>query len=58
MEGAVAKALEVNDGQNQERETGQQPGKGRNKQKLQGKALQVNEDTKEGQEPIRPPRKE
>jgi hypothetical protein len=62
MEDAMAKALEVNDNpaQNQECEQGQQFGEKRNKQKLQGKALQVNEDTVEGQEPAKlpaPPRR-
>ena len=52
----MAKALEVNDNpaQNQEREQGHESGKTRDKQKLQGKALQVNEDTEEGQEPAKP----
>ena len=53
----MTKALEVNDkpAQNQECKKGQQSGEKRNKQKLQGKALQVNEDTTEGQEAAKSP---
>ncbi len=58
----MAKALEVNDNtaQNQERQPQQQSGDKRNQQKLQGKALQVNENSVE--EPARsqspaPPRR-
>jgi hypothetical protein len=51
MEDVMAKALEVNDNpaQNQEYEQDRRSGEKPNKQKLQGKALQVNEDTVEGQ---------
>jgi hypothetical protein len=54
MEDAMAKALGVNDStvQNQERQPQQQSG---DKQKLQGKALQVNENSVEDQEPLRSP---
>jgi hypothetical protein len=57
MEGAMAKALEVNDNhtQNIEGEQDQPPGEKRNKQKPQGKALQVNEDNVEGQESTKSP---
>jgi hypothetical protein len=57
MEDAMAKALEVNDdtAQNQERQPQQQSGDKRNEQKLQGKALQVNENSVEDQEPARSP---
>ena len=57
MEDAMAKALEVNDNtaQNQERQPQQQPDDKRNQQKLQGKALQVNENSVEDEEPARSP---
>jgi hypothetical protein len=50
MEAEMAKALEVNDkpAQNKSAET-------HNEQKLQGKALQVNENTEEGQTPAKSP---
>ena len=54
MEGAMAKALEVNDNsaQNQKRQPQQPSGV---TQKLQGKAFQVNENSVEDQEPVRSP---
>jgi hypothetical protein len=57
MEDAMAKALEANDNtaQNQERQPQQQSGDKRNQQKLQGKALQVNENSVEDQEPAGSP---
>ena len=58
----MAKALEVNDNtaQNQERKP-QQPSDKPNPQKLEGKALQVNENSVEDDEPVptpTPPRRE
>jgi hypothetical protein len=51
MEDVMTKALDVNDdpAQNQERQPRQQPGQ----QKLQGKALQINENSVEDQKPDR-----
>jgi hypothetical protein len=56
MEDAMAKALEVNDNtaQNEKRKPRQQSGDKHNQQKLQGKALQVNENS-EDQEPVGSP---
>jgi hypothetical protein len=53
----MAKELKMNDNtaQNQERQPQQKPGDKRNQQKLQGKALQVNENSVEDQEPARSP---
>jgi hypothetical protein len=53
----MAKELEVNDNtvQNQERQPPQQSGDKRNQQKLQGKALQVNENSLGDQKPARLP---
>jgi hypothetical protein len=57
MEDAMAKALEMKDNraQNQERQPQQQSGDKRNQQKLQGKALKLNENSVEDQEPARSP---
>jgi len=53
MENTMAKALDVNDNtaQTQKRQPQQQADDKRNEQKLQGKALQVNENSVEDQEP-------
>lgn len=57
MEDAMAKALEVNDNtaKNQERQPQQQSGDKPNQQKLEGKALQVNENSVEDEEAARSP---
>jgi hypothetical protein len=57
VEDSMAKALEVNDNtaQNQKRQPQRLSGDKRNQQKLQGKALQVNENSVEDQEPVRSP---
>jgi hypothetical protein len=57
MEDAMAKALEVNDNtaQNEKRKPQQQSDDKHNQQKLQGKALQVNENSVEDQEPVGSP---
>jgi hypothetical protein len=57
MEDAMAKALDVNDNtaQTQKRQPQQQSGDKRNQQKLEGKALQVNENSVEDPEPARSP---
>jgi hypothetical protein len=57
MKDAMAKALEVNDNtaQNEKRKPQQQSGDKHNQQKLQGKALQVNENSVEDQEPVGSP---
>jgi hypothetical protein len=56
MEDAVSKALEVNDDppQNREGEHANKSAEEHNKQKNQGKALRVNEDTDVGKEPTKP----
>jgi hypothetical protein len=63
MEDAMAKALGANDNtaQNQGRPPQQRSGDKPNQQKLAGKALQVNENSVEDQQPARspaPPRQE